>query len=172
MTASTSAALPLQNNDAQFAGKVCATVAPSLKKPRHEAGVFIVKCQRMLYRLAPEPAPGPIVGAPGGGSNAGLPDGFCKLFAPPDMLPAPVLSPPLVELPVVIPGVVVPFVDDPVLSPLADPPTPGEPVPVCARANELANVSVAANPRVTNFMMGFLSGEKGKTAAAGQCSCP
>jgi hypothetical protein len=130
----------------------------------------------MLYRL-PEPAPGPIVGAPGGGSNAGLPEGFWKLFAPPDMLPAPVLSPLLVELPVVnpgvvVPGVVVPLTDDPVLVPLvADPPTPGEPVPVCASANELANVSAAANPRVTNFMMGFLSGGKGKTAAAGQCSC-
>jgi hypothetical protein len=89
--------------------------------------------------------------------NAGLPDGFCTLFAPPDMLPAPVLIPLLVELPVVVPGLVVPLV------PLvADPPTPGEPVPVCARANELANVSAAANPRVTNFMMGFLSGDKGK----------
>src|ERR1700704_5057646 len=103
----------------------------------------------MLYRL-PEPAPGPIVGAPGGGSNAGLPDGFWKLFAPPDTLPAPVLSPPLLELPVVIPGVVapgvvVPLIDGPVLGPLADPPTPGEPVPVCASANELANVSAAAN---------------------------
>jgi hypothetical protein len=98
-----------------------------------------------------------------------LPDGFWKLFAPADMLPAPVLIPLLVELPVVVPGVVAPGVVVPLV---ADPPTPGEPVPVCARANELANVSVAANPRVTNFMMGFLSGEKGKTAAAGQCSCP
>ena len=126
----------------------------------------------MVYRLAPEPGAAPIVGAPGGGLNAGLPDGFWKLFAPADMLPAPVLSPPLVELPVVIPGVVVPLIDDPVLVPLAaDPPTPVEPIPVCASASELANVSAVANPRVTDFMLGFLSTEKGKTAAAGQCSC-
>ena len=113
----------------------------------------------MLYRL-PEPAPGPIVGAPGGGSNAGLPDGFWKLFAPPDMLPAPVFSPLLVELPVVIPGVVAPGVVVPLI--VADPPTPGEPVPVCASANELANVSAAANPRVTNFMMGSFQVRKEK----------
>jgi hypothetical protein len=111
----------------------------------------------MLYRL-PEPAPGPIVGAPGGGLKAGLPDGFWKLFAPPDMLPAPVLIPLLVELPVVVPGVVVPLVADPP----ADAPPLVDPLPVCARARELANVSAAANPRVTNFMMGFLSGDKGK----------
>jgi len=90
-------------------------------------------------------------------------------------------SPLLVELPVVNPGfvvprVVVPLTDDPVLVPLvADPPVdvPAlvEPVPVCATANGLADISAAANPRVTNFMMGFLSGEKGKTAASGQCSC-
>jgi hypothetical protein len=136
------------------------------KKPRHEAGVFIVKCQRMLYR--PEPAPGPIVGAPGGGLNAGLPDGFCTLFAPPDMLPAPVLIPLLVELPVVIPGVVVPGVvvpltDDPVLVPLvvdppADAPPLVDPLPVCARATELAKVSAAANPRLLSFMVIFPSG--------------
>jgi len=125
----------------------------------------------MLYRL-PEPAPGPIVGAPGGGSNAGLPDGFCKLFAPPDMLPAPVLTPLLVELPVVNPGFVVPLIDDPVLVPLvADPPTPGEPVPVCASANELVNVSGRGQSQSYEFHDGLLSGEKGKTAAAGQCSC-
>ena len=83
------------------------------------------------------------------------------------MLPAPVFIPLLVELPVVIPGRVVPLIDDPVVvPPVADPPADApslvDPLPVCARANGLANVSAAANPRVTNFMMGFLSGEKEK----------
>jgi hypothetical protein len=104
-----------------------------------------------------------------------LPDGFRVLFAPAAALPAPVLIPPLVEFPVVVPGVVVPLIDDPVVVPLvADPPADVpplvEPVPVCASANELANVSAATNPRLLSFMVFFPLADKGKNDCASICS--
>lgn len=79
-----------------------------------------------------------------------FPDGFCVLFAPAAALPAPLLMP--------LEPVVVPLVDDPAVVPLGEGlPTelvpPVEPVPVCAMANVLANVSAAANPRVLSFMI-------------------
>jgi hypothetical protein len=62
-----------------------------------------------------------------------------------------------------VPGVVVPLTDDPVLVPLvvdppADAPPLVDPLPVCARATELAKVSAAANPRLLSFMVIFPSG--------------
>ena len=73
--------------------------------------------------------------------------------------------------------VVVPLVDDPAAVPLGEGlPTelvpPVEPVPVCAMANVLANVSAAANPRVLSFMMVLPFGMKGKTSARGYVPAP
>ena len=100
---------------------------------------------------------------------AGFPDGFRVLFAPAAALPASLLKP-VVELPVVVlltdGPVVVPLVVD---RPVAVLP-PVEPVPVCAIASVLANVSAAANPIVPSFMVSFLSRYQRKTVATGYVS--
>ena len=90
------------------------------------------------------------------------------LFAPAVALPASLLMP--VLEPTVLP-VVVPLVDDPVAVPLGEGlPTelvpPVEPVPVCAIANVLANVSAAANPRVLSFIIVIPFGYERKNLCA------
>jgi hypothetical protein len=131
----------------------------------------------LFYRPVPAPGPGPIVDPLGEALNAGLPDGFRTLLAPAAILPAPVSIPPLVAFPVVVPGAVVPPTDDPVEVPLVvdppvDVPVPVEPVPVCASANELANVSAAANPRLLSFMISpfQVRKEKRQQQAGGSCA--
>jgi len=72
-----------------------------------------------------------------------LPDGFTALFAPAAALPALPPRPPLAVLAVVDPlvPVVLPLEVDP---PAAAPPV--EPVPLCAKANELVSTSAVASP--------------------------
>lgn len=91
-----------------------------------------------------------------------MPDGFCALFLPAEILPASLLTPPVlpVPVPIVLLPAALPGVDPLVVEPVAPvlaagPPAPELPPPLCANAKGPATTSAAAKAIIAGFIMSF-----------------